>query len=109
MQAGLTALRDDAEEVLEAVAASRLTPAQWQQAEAAMATMARLLDEGDWAGVRRELHRLEDLVAVQRAPRRLPGTTSAPETLLERRALLQDKLGSGEQPEEEQAQESDEQ
>ncbi|MGW2894556.1 CATRA system-associated protein [Streptomyces sp. NPDC001212] len=94
MRAELSGLREVSEEILEAAVRSRLTPEGWEQAEASLDAMSGSLDRGDHDGFRQALFRLEDIVAVMRAPRKLTGDATGPsERILERKALIQDRLG----------------
>ncbi|MET9540034.1 CATRA system-associated protein [Streptomyces sp. NPDC006553] len=93
MRAELSRLREDAEDILEAAARSRLVQEGWEQVEESLTAMSDSLDRGDHDGFRRALFRLEDLVPVARAPRRLTGATGPSERILERKALILDRLG----------------
>lgn len=95
MRAELSGLRQVAEEILEAAVRSRLTPEGWEQVEGFLAAMSDALDQGDHDGFRRALFRLEDTVTVMRAPRKLTGEGPS-ERILERKALIQDRLGGDE-------------
>ncbi|GEB61651.1 hypothetical protein GCM10017674_73960 [Streptomyces gardneri] len=92
MRAELSRLREDAEDILEAAVRSRLSPEGWEQVEESLTAMSDSLDRGDHDGFRQALFRLEDLVPVARAPRKLTGATGPSEQILERKALLQDRL-----------------
>lgn len=94
MPAELSDLRDEAREILEDVAHVLLTPADWQEIEVSLAAMAKALDQGDHEAFRRELYRVEDLIPVERGPRPLPGATGAPEPVLERHAVLVERIGA---------------
>ncbi|ALO92088.1 hypothetical protein SHL15_0902 [Streptomyces hygroscopicus subsp. limoneus] len=94
MRAELSDLQDEAREILGSVTRVLLTPADWQEVEVSLATMAKALDRGDPETFRRELYRVEDLIPVERGPRALPGTTSAPEPVLERHAVLVERIGA---------------
>ncbi|MGX1090591.1 hypothetical protein RKD47_001272 [Streptomyces albogriseolus] len=107
MRAELSGLRQVAEEILEAAVRSRLTPEGWEQAENSLAAMSDALDRGDHDGFRRALFLLEDTVTVMRAPRKLTGAEPS-ERILERKALIQDRLG-GDDHERERTGDQDEQ
>ncbi|MBT2487786.1 hypothetical protein J7E96_04415 [Streptomyces sp. ISL-96] len=97
MHAELSGLRQVAEDMLEAAGRSRLTPDGWERVEDALAAMSASLDRSDHDGFRRALFRLEDIVKVERTPRKLTGGTTGPsEQILERKALIEDKLGQDE-------------
>ncbi|MGY3204828.1 CATRA system-associated protein [Streptomyces sp. TE5632] len=106
MRAELSGLRQLAEEILEAAVHSRLTPEGWKQVEGFLVTMSDALDRGDHDGFRRALFRLEDTVTVMRAPRKLTGEGPS-ERVLERKALIQDRLG-GDEHERERTEDQDE-
>ncbi|MDQ0716944.1 hypothetical protein QFZ55_006396 [Streptomyces luteogriseus] len=111
MRAELSGLRQVAEDMLETVARSRLTPDRWERVGEALAAMSESLDRSDHDGFRRALFRLEDLLRVDRMspPRKLTGGTTGPsEQILERKALIQDKLGQDER-ERERTEDQDEQ
>ncbi|WP_307178090.1 CATRA system-associated protein [Streptomyces africanus] len=96
-----------AEEILEAAVRSRLSSEGWEQVEGFLAAMSDALDRGDTDGFRRALFRLEDTVTVTRAPRKLTGAEPS-ERILERKALIQDRLG-GDERERERTEDQDEQ
>ncbi|MGW7580940.1 CATRA system-associated protein [Kitasatospora sp. NPDC054768] len=93
MRDELSGIMAEAREILEDVTRARLVPGDWQEAEALLAALAEALDRGDQAAFRRELYRLEDLVPLDRAPRALTGASGATEPVLERTALLVERLG----------------
>ncbi|MFC8871840.1 CATRA system-associated protein [Streptomyces sp. NPDC057148] len=94
------------EEILEAAVHSRLAPEGWERVKGLLVAMSDALDRGDHDGFRRALFRLEDTVAVMRAPRKLTGEGPS-EQILERKALIQDRLG-GEEPERGRTEDQDE-
>jgi hypothetical protein len=94
VQAELSDLRDEALEILEDVTRVLLTPAGWQEVEAALTAMAEALDRGDRESFRRALYRVEDLLPLVRAPRALSGATGPTEPVLERTAVLVERIGA---------------
>ncbi|WP_329184945.1 CATRA system-associated protein [Actinacidiphila glaucinigra] len=107
MQAELSGLRQVAGEILETAVRGRLTPEDWERVEGFLAAMSGALDRGDHDGFRQALFRLEDTVTVMRAPRKLTGEGPS-ERILERKALIQDRLG-GDDRESERTEDQDEQ
>ncbi|MFD8693612.1 CATRA system-associated protein [Kitasatospora purpeofusca] len=90
--------RAEALEILADVTRVDLAPGRWHEVEAALAALAEALDRGDRAAFRRELHHIEDLVPVERTPRALTGTTGPTEPVLERTAVLVERLGPPDGP-----------
>ncbi|MEU9367243.1 CATRA system-associated protein [Streptomyces avermitilis] len=93
MRAELSDLRDEAREILEDVTRVLLTPADWQEVEASLTAMIKALDRGDHETFRRELYHVEDLIPLERAPRALSGATGTTEPVLERTAVLVERIG----------------
>ncbi|MFJ9447577.1 CATRA system-associated protein [Kitasatospora sp. NPDC101235] len=98
MRDELNGVRAEALDILEDITRARLAPDDWQEVEALLAVLAEALFRGDRAAFRRELYRLEDLAPLDRAPRALTGASGATEPVLERTAVLVERLGPPEDP-----------
>lgn len=101
MRGELTTLVEESRDILRAIPDRRLHPSGWQRVSDLLEALSDALERGDWGAFRRSLGLLEDLVVAWRSPRDLPEETDAPEPVLERRAVLQDRLAGLGRPGEE--------